>query len=71
MTAATPSIALKRPTTRSRLYGYGSVFAKTLRDYRSGDRTSDSELNQMMRNTAEFLLDDEIEALASYMQGLH
>jgi cytochrome c553 len=48
-----------------------AYLAKTLRDYRSGDRTSDSELNQMMRNTAEFLLDDEIEALASYMQGLH
>lgn len=50
---------------------HAAYLAKTLRDYRSGDRTSDSELNQMMRNTAEFLLDDEIEALASYMQGLH
>jgi cytochrome c553 len=28
-------------------------------------------LNQMMRNVAELLLDDEIEALASYMQGLN
>jgi len=45
--------------------------AKTLRDYRSGDRRSDAELNQMMRNVAEFLLDDEIDALASYMQGLN
>lgn len=50
---------------------HATYLAKTLRDYRSGDRTSDSELNQMMRNTAEFLLDDEIEALANYMQGLH
>jgi len=50
---------------------HAAYLAKTLRDYRSGDRTSDSELNQMMRNTAEFLLDDEIEALANYMQGLH
>jgi len=48
-----------------------TYLAKTLRDYRSGSRASDSELNQMMRNTAEFLLDDEIDALASYMQGLH
>ena len=48
-----------------------AYLAKTLRDYRSGERSSDAELNQMMRNTAEFLLDEEIEALASYMQGLH
>jgi cytochrome c553 len=50
---------------------HAAYLAKTLRDYRSGSRTSDAELNQMMRNTAEFLLDDEIDALASYMQGLH
>jgi cytochrome c553 len=60
------------------LAGYPSIshqhaayLAKTLRDFRSGERTSDAELNQMMRNTAELLLDDEIEALASYMQGLN
>lgn len=72
-------IACHGPTGQGNpLAGYPRVshqrsayLAKTLRDYRSGDRTSDSELNQMMRNTAEFLLDDEIEALASYMQGLH
>ena len=50
---------------------HAAYLAKTLRDYRSGVRTSDAELNQMMRNTAELLLDDEIDALASYMQGLH
>jgi len=50
---------------------HAAYLAKTLRDYRSGDRRSDAELNQMMRNIAEFLLDDEIEALASYMQGLN
>lgn len=50
---------------------HAAYLAKTLRDYRSGERTTDAELNQMMRNTAELLLDDEIEALASYMQGLH
>jgi cytochrome c553 len=50
---------------------HAAYLAKTLRDYRSGTRFSDAELNQMMRNTAELLLDEEIDALASYMQGLH
>lgn len=50
---------------------HAAYLAKTLRDYRSGDRRTDVELNQMMRNTAEMLLDDEIDALASYMQGLN
>jgi len=45
--------------------------ATTLRDYQSGARRSDATLNQMMRNVAELLLEDEIEALASYMQGLN
>lgn len=49
---------------------HAPYMAATLRAYRSGDRTSDMALNQMMRNVAELLLDDEIEALASYMQGL-
>ena len=47
-----------------------AYLTKTLRDYRSGERRSDAGLNQMMRNVAEYLLDDEIEALANYMQGL-
>jgi cytochrome c553 len=50
---------------------HAAYLDKTLRDYRSGVRSTDAELNQMMRNTAELLLDEEIEALASYMQGLH
>lgn len=50
---------------------HAAYLAKTLRDYRSGQRRSDAPLNQMMRNVAELLLDDEIDALASYMQGLH
>lgn len=49
---------------------HAAYLAKTLRDYRSGERRSDADLNQMMRNVAELLLDDEIEALSSYMQGL-
>jgi cytochrome c553 len=42
--------------------------AKQLRAYRSGERGSD--LNQMMRNTTARLTDAEIEALASFIQGL-
>lgn len=49
---------------------HAPYLATTLRAYRSGDRTSDTELNQMMRNVAELLTDDEIDALANYMQGL-
>jgi cytochrome c553 len=44
---------------------------KTLKAYAAGDRRSDMDKNQMMRNVASLLLDDEIRALASYVQGLH
>jgi cytochrome c553 len=44
---------------------------KTLRQYASGDRRSDVDMNQMMRNVAALLLDDEINALSSYVQGLN
>jgi len=50
---------------------HAPYLATTLRAYQSGERQSDEELNQMMRNVAERLLDNEIEALASYMQGLN
>ena len=50
---------------------HATYLAATLRDYQSGARRSDATLNQMMRNVAELLLDEEIEALASYMQGLN
>jgi cytochrome c553 len=49
---------------------HAAYLAATLRNYAAGERRSDAELNQMMRNVAELLLDDEIEALAGYMQGL-
>ena len=49
---------------------HATYLAATLRAYAAGERRSDAELNQMMRNVAELLLDDEIDALASYMQGL-
>jgi cytochrome c553 len=41
----------------------------TLRAYGSGARRSDGD-TQTMRNVAELLLEDEMRALASYMQGL-
>jgi cytochrome c553 len=40
-----------------------------LKAYRAGQRSSDP--NQMMRNVAARLTDAEIEAVASYIQGLH
>jgi len=42
-----------------------------LNAYATGDRRSDVEMNQMMRNIAGLLLQDEIRALASYVQGLN
>jgi cytochrome c553 len=44
---------------------------KTLHQYASGDRRSDVQMNQMMRNVAALLLEDEIKALSSYVQGLN
>ncbi|HLF10235.1 MAG TPA: c-type cytochrome, partial [Gammaproteobacteria bacterium] len=49
---------------------HAAYVAKTLAAYKSGDRRSDTDLNQMMRNVTEMLLEDEIAALASYVQGL-
>jgi len=42
---------------------------KTLKDFRNGVRTND--MNGMMRNVASKMSDKEIEAVASYMSGLH
>lgn len=42
---------------------------KTLKDFRSGARRND--MNGMMRNVASKMSDKEIEAVASYMSGLH
>ncbi|MGD8323904.1 MAG: c-type cytochrome [Gammaproteobacteria bacterium] len=49
---------------------HAAYLQKALNAYASGNRTSDSDKNQMMRNVAELLLEDEIVALASYIQGL-
>lgn len=49
---------------------HATYVLKTLRDYASGTRRSDSDHNQMMRNVAGSLFEDEMRALASYVQGL-
>ncbi len=55
-----------------RLSGQHSTYvARTLGEYASGSRRSDAGVNQMMRNEASLLRDDEIRALASYVQGLN
>jgi cytochrome c553 len=52
------------------LQGQHAVYtAKQLRDYKAGARTSDGKTNQM-RDIAARLDDEDIEALASYVQGL-
>ena len=60
------------PASFPRVSGqHASYVFNTLEAYASGDRRSDADLNQMMRNVTETLLEDEMKALASYMQGLH
>jgi cytochrome c553 len=50
---------------------HAAYVTKTLNAYAAGDRRSDVDLNQMMRNVAALLFEDEIRALASYVQGLN
>ena len=50
---------------------HAAYTTKQLNAYASGDRRSDVELDQMMRNIAGLLFEDEIKALASYVQGLN
>jgi cytochrome c553 len=50
---------------------HAAYVTKQLNAYASGDRRSDVDLNQMMRNVASQLFEDEIRALASYLQGLN
>ena len=53
------------------LQGQHSTYtANTLRAYAAGTRQSDAELNQPMRTITALLLDDELSAVASYIQGL-
>jgi cytochrome c553 len=54
-----------------RISGQHSTYVyNTLQAYASGARRSDAEMNQMMRNVSELLFEDEMRALASYVQGL-
>lgn len=48
---------------------HADYMVKTLKDFRSGARAND--LNGMMHNVAAKMSDKEIEAVASYMSGLH
>lgn len=50
---------------------HATYIVKALNSYKTGARTSDAELNQMMRNEVALLTDDEIRAVASYLQGLN
>jgi cytochrome c553 len=50
---------------------HAAYVSNALHQYASGDRRSDVEFNQMMRNVAALLLEDEIKALSSYVQGLN
>ena len=51
------------------IQGQHAVYvAAQLRAYRAGDRGTD--MNQMMRNVAALLSDEEIDAVASFVQGL-
>jgi cytochrome c553 len=47
---------------------HATYAAAQLRAYRSGERGTDR--NQMMRNVAALLSDEEIDAVASFIQGL-
>jgi cytochrome c553 len=47
-----------------------AYLVNSLRAYASSDRRSDVAVNQMMRNIAVLLSEDEMRAVASYMQGL-
>ena len=49
---------------------HAAYVTSTLKAYAAGERRSDTDVNQMMRNTASLLREDEIRALASYVQGL-
>jgi len=49
---------------------HASYVVAQLKAYRAGTRKSDQAQNQMMRTVAHLLTDAQIEALASYVQGL-
>jgi cytochrome c553 len=52
------------------LYGQQAAYvAKALRDFKSGARTTDA--NKMMRDVASKMNDEEIDAVAEFVTGLH
>jgi cytochrome c553 len=52
-------------------FQHAAYAMKQLNAYAAGERRSDVDVNQMMRNIAGLLFEDERRALASYMQGLN
>jgi cytochrome c553 len=58
--------AAKFPTVAGQ---HATYSANQVRAFRSGARANDPE--QMMRDTAHLMTDEEITAVASYMQGLY
>jgi cytochrome c553 len=52
-------------------FQHAAYTMKQLNAYAAGERRSDVEQNQMMRNIADALFEDEMRALASYLQGLN
>lgn len=66
-----PTGAGNAPAAFPRLGGqHADYVAKQLKDFRAGTRTNDGD-TRMMRDVAARLSDAEIDALASYVQGLH
>lgn len=49
---------------------HSTYMLNTMREYAAGTRRSDTDFNQMMRNVADQLLEDEMRAVVSYAQGL-
>jgi cytochrome c553 len=50
---------------------HATYIVNTLKAYAAGTRRSDAASNQMMRDIAALLSETEMQAVASYMQGLH
>ena len=49
---------------------HATYTANQLLDYRAGERQTDADQNQVMRNVAVLMSDKDIRAVASYIQGL-
>jgi cytochrome c553 len=65
-----PSGAGNGPANFPSLQGQQSMYvAKALRDFKSGARVTDP--NRMMRDLAAKMSDEEIDAVAEYISGLH